>query len=184
MVKDVIGVLDAFGVERCVLAGESQGGAIAQYAAARTPERFEGLVLSAPTPTGRNERSGGFADMCRTDYPAAVAQFVAGCFPEPGFEHIRRWATNVLLRAEPEQAARIIEMWRDQAVADIDAGHLGLPVLILHGTADVIVPIDLSRALVEILPHAQLIEFDGVGHVPTMTRPDQVVTATIQRRFA
>ena len=183
MVKDVIGVLDAFGVERCVLAGESQGGAIAQYAAARTPERFEGLVLSAPTPTGRNERSGGFADACRTDYPAAVAQFVAACFPEPGCEHVKRWATNVLLRAEPEQAARIIEMWRDQAVAEIDARQLGLPVLILHGTADAIVPIDVSRALVEILPDAQLIEFDGVGHVPTMTRPDQVVAA-IQRRFA
>jgi pimeloyl-ACP methyl ester carboxylesterase len=183
MVEDVIGVLDAFGVERCVLAGESQGGAIAQYAAAGAPERFEGLVLSAPTPTGRNESGGGFAAACRTDYPAAVAQFVAACFPEDGCDHVRRWATNVLLRAEPEQAARIIEMWRDQAVADIDARHLGQPVLILHGTADAIVPIELSRALVEILPDAELIEFDGVGHVPTMTRPDEVVAA-IQRRFA
>jgi pimeloyl-ACP methyl ester carboxylesterase len=183
MVRDVLGVLDAFGVERCILAGESQGGAIAQYAAARTPERFEGLVLSAPTPTGRNERGGGFADACRTDYPAAVAQFVAACFPEPDCGHVKRWAKNVLLRAEPEQAARIIEMWRDEAVADVDARQLGLPVLILHGTADAIVPIELSRTLVEFLPDAQLVEFDGVGHVPTMTRPDEVVAA-IQRRFA
>jgi len=44
MVDDVGGVLDALGVERCVLAGESQGGAIAQYAVARSPHRFEGLV--------------------------------------------------------------------------------------------------------------------------------------------
>ena len=57
MVDDVAGVLDVLGVERCILAGESQGGAIAQYAAARSPQRFDGLVLSAPTRTGRSEGS-------------------------------------------------------------------------------------------------------------------------------
>jgi pimeloyl-ACP methyl ester carboxylesterase len=182
MVEDVAGILDAFAVDRCVLAGESQGGAIAQYAAARWPARFDGLVLSAAAPTGRNERRGGFADACRADYPAAVAGFVERCFPEPDSDHIKRWATNVLLRAEPEQAARIIEMWSDETVADVDARQLGLPVLLLHGTADAIVPIEGSRALLQLLPDAELLELDGVGHVPTMTRPDEVVDA-IRRRF-
>lgn len=182
MVTDVFGILDTFGIEHCIVAGESQGGAIAQYAAARAPERFDGLVLAAPTPTGRAERSGGFADACRTDYPAAVASFVERCLPEPDSDHIKRWGKNILLRAEPEQAARIIEMWSDDAVADVDPRQLALPVLILHGTADVIVPVELSRALAELLPDAQLVEFDGVGHVPTMTRPDEVVAA-IRRRF-
>src|SRR5439155_18235055 len=81
MTDDVVGVLDALGVESCVLAGESQGGAIAQYAAARHPERFSGLVLSAPSRTGRSEGGGGFADACRADYPAAVNAFVDLCFP-------------------------------------------------------------------------------------------------------
>src|SRR3954451_19940571 len=120
MVDDVAGVLDAFGVERCILAGESQGGAIVQYAAARSPERFDGLVLSAPARTGRNGPSGGFADACRTDYPAVVAGFVERGFPETDSAHLKRWSTNILLRAEPEQAARIIEMWGDDAVADVD----------------------------------------------------------------
>jgi pimeloyl-ACP methyl ester carboxylesterase len=181
MATDVVAVLDAFGIERCILAGESQGGAIAQYAAARTPDRFDGLVLSAPSPTGRNE--GSNADGCRTDYPAVVAGFVERCFPEADSDHIKRWAKNILLRAEPEQAARIIEMWGDDTVTDLDARELDLPVLLLHGTADAIVPIELSRALVEILPDAELVEFDGAGHVPTMTRPDEVVAA-IRRRFA
>src|SRR3954452_21929028 len=52
LVDDVAGVLDALGIERCILAGESQGGAIVQYAAARSPALFDGLVLSAPVPTG------------------------------------------------------------------------------------------------------------------------------------
>jgi pimeloyl-ACP methyl ester carboxylesterase len=181
MTDDIVGVLDTLGVDRCVLAGESQGGAIAQYAAARHPERFSGLVLAAPAPTGRSEGTGGFADSCRADYPAAVEGFVAHCFPEPDIEHIRRWARNILLRAEPEQAARIIEMWRDEGVPDLDPRRIDIPTLIVHGTGDVIVPIERSRALVELLPDAELLEFDGSGHVPTMTRPREVADAICRR---
>src|SRR3954454_18092865 len=96
MVEDVAGILDAFAVDRCVLAGESQGGAIAQYAAARWPARFDGLVLAAPAPARRREGTGGnaFADACRADYPATVENFVAACFPEPDCEHVKRWAKN------------------------------------------------------------------------------------------
>jgi pimeloyl-ACP methyl ester carboxylesterase len=183
LVDDVVGVLDALGVERCILAGESQGGAIAQYAAVRAPERFDGLVLSAPSRTGRSEGRGGFADACRADYPAAVDQFVSLCFPEPDIDHVKRWARNILLRAEPEQAARMIEMWHDEAIPGVDPRLIDIPTLILHGTADAIVPHELSRELAELLPDAELIELEGSGHVPTMTRPAEVVDA-ILRRFS
>jgi len=33
--------------------------------------------------------------------------------------HVKRWARNVLLRAEPDQAARILEMWGDEAATDL-----------------------------------------------------------------
>jgi pimeloyl-ACP methyl ester carboxylesterase len=181
MVADVAGVLDALGIDRCVLAAESQGGAIAQYAAARDPRRFEGLVLSGPAPTGRKEGPNPFAAACRADYPAAVDGFVEACFPEPGSEHVKRWATNIILRAEPEQAARIIEMWSDDDVPDLDPRALDLPTLIVHGTADAVVPIEGSRELVQLLPDAELVEFEGTGHVPPMTRPDDVVEAILRR---
>lgn len=181
LIADVGGVLDAFEVESCVLAGESQGGAIVQYAAARDPARFSGLVLASPAATGRTHGSGGFADACRADYPAAVAGFVENCLPEPGVDHVRRWARNILLRAEPEQAARMIEMWRDEDVPDVDPAGIDIPTLVLHGSADVIVPIQGSRKLVELMPDAELVVFGGVGHVPTMTRSQEVVEAILRR---
>ena len=181
MAGDVVAVLDAMGVDRCILAGESQGGAIAQFAAAAAPDRFDGLVLSAPAPTMRREGPSPFADACRADYPAAVAGFVEASFPEPDSEHMKRWARNILLRAEPGQAARIIEMWGD-AVPDLDPAQIAVKTLIVHGTADAIVPIEHSRELARLLPDAELLEVEGSGHVPTMTRPDDVVAA-ITRRF-
>ena len=96
---------------------------------------------------------------------------------------MKRWARNVLLRAEPEQAARIIEMWTDtDSVPDVDPTKIAVKTLIVHGTADAIVPIEHSRELAGLLPDAELVEVEGSGHVPTMTRPNEVVAA-ITRRF-
>ena len=89
----------------------------------------------------------------------------------------------MLLRAEPDQAARIVEMWGDETVPDIDAREITVPTLIVHGTADAIVPIAGSRELAAQLQDVELLELEGVGHVPTMTRADDVVAA-IRRRFA
>jgi pimeloyl-ACP methyl ester carboxylesterase len=180
MVDDVVGVLDALGVEDCVLGGESMGGAIAQLAVERNPDRFTGLVLVAPAGAEFGEGRARFAAGCRADYPATVKAFVDQCVPEPDSDHVRRWARDILLRAEPEQAARLLEMWQDATGAD--PRRLSLPTLIVHGAADAIVPVEAARSLAELLPDAELVVLDGVGHVPTMTRSRDVVAA-IHRRF-
>jgi len=45
----------------------------------------------------------------------------------------------------------------------------------------VIVPIEASRQLAELLPDVELLELEGSGHVPTMTRPNEVVDAILLR---
>jgi pimeloyl-ACP methyl ester carboxylesterase len=182
MADDAVGVLDALGVETCILAGESMGGVVAQHAAVRHPHRFTGLVLvDSPRPgSGTSEGRAKFAAATRRDYPAVVGPFVDGCLPEPNSEHVRRWARNILLRSEPEQAARLTEMWDDAPL--IDPGEITMRTLLVHGADDAIVSVNESRALVELLPDAELVVLDGTGHVPTMTRPHDVVDA-ITRRF-
>ena len=182
MVDDIIGVMDQLAIETCVLAGESSGGAIAQLAAAQFPNRITGLILVDSASTERAEVApSAFASACRNYYPAAVAAFVDRCVPEADSEHIRRWGRNLLMRAEPEQAARLIEMWQDDDVPELDTRHLTQPTLILHGTEDVIVPIESSRALKELIPNSELVELSGCGHVPTMTRPREVYEAILKR---
>ena len=182
MVDDIIGVMDQLAIETCVLAGESSGGAIAQLAAAQFPNRITGLILVDSASTERAEVApSAFASACRNYYPAAVAAFVDRCVPEEDSEHIRRWGRNLLMRAEPEQAARLIEMWQDDDVPELDTRHLTQPTLILHGTEDVIVPIESSRALKELIPNSELVELSGCGHVPTMTRPREVYEAILKR---
>jgi len=180
MVDDIIAVLDHLGIETCVLAGESAGGAIAQLAAAQYPNRITGLILVDSASTERAERTqSSFATACRNNYPAAVAAFVDRCVPEPDSDHVRRWGRNLLMRAEPEQAARLIEMWQDDDVPVFNIGHITQPTLIIHGTEDVIVPIESSRGLNTLIPGSELVELIGCGHVPTMTRPREVFEAIL-----
>ena len=178
MVDDIIGVLDQLAIDTCVLAGESAGGAIVQFAAAQYPERIKGLILVDSASTDRAEvEPSAFASACRNNYPAAVAAFVDRCVPEADSEHIRRWGRNLLMRAEPEQAARLIEMWQEEDVPVINIGNITQPTLIIHGSEDVIVSVESSRELNKLIPGSELVELRECGHVPTMTRPREVYEA-------
>jgi pimeloyl-ACP methyl ester carboxylesterase len=44
----------------------------------------------------------------------------------------------------------------------------GVPILLLNGTADTTTPVHMSRELAELLPQADLVEFEGVTHMGPM----------------
>lgn len=83
LVDDLFTVLDGFGVERCVLAGESLGALTCVLAVLRDPSRFAGLVLV----------DGGYSVKMdnpliagsRSNFPGTVHGFVDRCIPEPEF---------------------------------------------------------------------------------------------------
>lgn len=55
---------------------------------------------------------------------------------------------------------------------------LTLPVALIHGDADTIVPLDIhSRPLSLLLPNATLTVLDGAGHMPHHSYPDTVIAA-------
>jgi pimeloyl-ACP methyl ester carboxylesterase len=44
----------------------------------------------------------------------------------------------------------------------------GIPILLLNGTADTTTPVHMSRELVQVLPGAELVEFEGATHMGPM----------------
>ncbi|MFM7443380.1 MAG: alpha/beta fold hydrolase, partial [Tabrizicola sp.] len=55
---------------------------------------------------------------------------------------------------------------------------LDLPVELIHGTADTIVPLDIhSRPVSQILPDATLTVIDGAGHMPHHGHAEVVIAA-------
>lgn len=60
-------------------------------------------------------------------------------------------------------------------------GEVSCPVLIVFGDADRVVPPASGPRLAEAIPGAELRLLDGVGHVPMFDRPDEI-TALIRER--
>lgn len=176
LVDDLFTVLDVLGVERCVLAGESMGALTVATAVQRDPSRFRGLVLVDGTPAADKERVRPLIEGARSDYPGTVQWFVDACVPEPDSDHLRRWGRQILLRADPESAARILEVHADAGVAP-DFSAIEIPVLVVHGENDMIIPVQAAEMVAKTAPNSTLVRIPSAGHVPTLTRPDDVVKA-------
>jgi pimeloyl-ACP methyl ester carboxylesterase len=177
LVEDVFAVLDAYGVERAVLAAESAGALTALGAALQRPERVSGLVIVdgfyfQNTPADADRFLAGL----KSDYARTLDWFVEACVPEADCEHIKRWGRQILQRASPEAA---LALYRVPGSVDLrgDLGRINQPTLILHGEADALVSVEAARWLAKTLPNAQLTLLPGAGHVPTMTRPEAVAQA-------
>ncbi len=174
LVGDVFAVLDAHGIDQCLLAAMSMGAAVAFAAALKHPQRFSGLVIVngayyRETPLDIDPFFRGL----RQDYAQTLDRFVSACVPEQQSDPIKRWGRQILDRASPEAAIALYQM-----AAAVDLRHdlhgLTLPTLILHGDADPLVSTASARWLVEALPNARLVLLHGAGHVPVMTRPLEV----------
>ena len=59
-------------------------------------------------------------------------------------------------------------------------GSISVPTLVIHGTADPILPFDHGEALVDSIPGATMLALDGVGHELPEAEWDRVVAALIE----
>lgn len=174
LVDDLFTVLDHYDVENCVVAGESLGALTVLAAVLQQPGRFAGLVIV----DGVTESSGVATDRSavRDAFDAYVEAFVEACVPEPESDHLKRWGRQILLRADPESAARMFES-HDVPRITPDLSAVEVPTLLIHGRRDAIVPLSAAREAAAAIPGAELVVIDDAGHVPTMTRPREVAAA-------
>ena len=178
LVDDLFAVLDAYEVERCIVAAESAGAITALAAALKQPQRVAGLVIvdglyfRPNQPAGQDNMRAGLL----ADYAAMLDWFVAACTPERDVDPIRRWGRQILDRASPAAALALYDL-PDSVDLRPDLARITQKTLIIHGDADAILPLAAARQLAATLPNAQLVILEGAGHVPTLTRPQEVARA-------
>ncbi len=55
-----------------------------------------------------------------------------------------------------------------------------LPLVLIHGDADELIPIDRAREIKALVPAAHLVALPGAGHMPMMEQPEQTAEALKQ----
>jgi pimeloyl-ACP methyl ester carboxylesterase len=136
LADDLVALLDALGLQRAHVLGTSFGGAVAQHAALRHPDRVASLILVATTPSFAlcprtvNE----LFDMSHDDRQKAVKDFFVT--PE-GQTELHTRAAQTLAYRDPEKSGRRHDAARQHEVRD-RLGEITAPTLIVHGTSDLL----------------------------------------------
>jgi 3-oxoadipate enol-lactonase len=182
MADDAVSVLDAAGIDRAHIYGISLGGMVAQQVALRHPQRVRSLVLGATSAGGsralppdqsvlsflrrrvwmRHEEAArtsvrfNYSERCLAEHPERVeediAQRLTHSFPAPAY-----WAQ--LWAASTHDTYR--ELHRIEA-----------PTLVVHGSEDLMIPLENGRMVASRIPGARLVELPGTGHLYATETPE------------
>ncbi|GAA1072892.1 alpha/beta fold hydrolase [Nocardiopsis metallicus] len=196
---DLDTVLNTLDLRDVVLVGFSMGtGELARYVSRYGHERVAKLAFLAslePFLVARDDNPEGVPQdvfdgieaAARGDRYAWYTQFFADFYnlDQTLGERISQEAVtnswNVAVSSAPVAAYAVVSAWIEDFRADVEAVRAsGKPALILHGTADNILPIDATaRRFRELLPQARYVEVENAPHGLLWTHADEVNTALL-----
>ncbi len=173
MAKDIAGLLDHLSVDKTYIAGHSMGGYLALAFARQHPDRLLGLGLVssqlAADPLDRKEgRYKTAADVAEKGVAVVADAMSPKLTPQP---NLQRQLHKLI---EHQSSAGVIGALKAMAERSDSTSFLSgfqLPVRIVHGMKDELIPIERAREIKQALPSAQLLELDGVGHLPMLEAP-------------
>jgi 2-hydroxy-6-oxonona-2,4-dienedioate hydrolase len=182
------GLLDALGIERAHLSGESLGGWVAAWYAAREPQRVDRLVLTTPgnitskpdtmakirestlravaeasPETVRARLEWLFAPATKHLVSDELVAVRLAIYSQPGYEQAMR---NILVLQEPETRARYA--WAEEWCARITA-----PTLIIWTSDDPTGTYDEGELLQRWIAGSRLVNIENAGHWPQWEVPDE-----------
>jgi pimeloyl-ACP methyl ester carboxylesterase len=183
----------ALGFERLALVGHSLGGAVAAAYALAHPGRVERLALLAAVLPGFDFRPSwvyrllaarGLGELLAGMIGPRVLRFALGrCFCRPDPEEVEFLVqTGSAARASAEGRAAFLGTLRGVREDFLDQAEryrhglcgLPVPVLVIHGRQDRIVPLSHAATLAACLPRAEARWLEGCGHFPQIERREVV----------
>lgn len=172
--------------ENTTLVGWSLGAQMAMAIAAQSPEKVGRLVLVAGT-ASFIQRDGWPHAMP----PAMLAEFTAGIAADPegmlprfvgGFNR-GDWQAKAVTRAlldvhDPLPAASTLVAgltWLRDVDLREQLARIKAPTLLIHGSADPLMPAGAAQALASAIAQARLSLFSDCAHAPFISRPDDFI---------
>ena len=181
-------LLDELGVERCVLVGQSIGGAIAMDAASLMPGRVAGVVLLAPIGFTRVRRVTLARKLGLRYWRPSTPRWVVSWIVRRIYGIRRQWQERdvdeywVPLRRRDVVGALLQSVrefnFEPRDPRDSVLGELRM--VIRFGELDGLIPHRVATLHARRFPNADVAVLGGVGHVPAEEVPDEVTELIVR----
>jgi len=193
--EGVVAAMDALGVERAHVVGNSMGGRVAIEMGLRTPERVAGLALLCPAVAFVRRDWHPIVRLMRPELGllphsfgrARIARQFWSMFADPDqvdpsvadmvVDEFQRIYASAGARLAFLTCARNIYLDRPFGRGGFypRLSELEAPTLFVWGTHDRLIPAGFKRHVAQWLPSAEQIVLEDCGHVPQVERPDQTI---------
>lgn len=175
MADDIAGLLDHLRVEKAVVVGHSMGGYVALAFARNYPQRVLGLGLissqaAADTPEGKERRYKIAAEVAEQGVMVVAESMTPKLSSDV---RVRAFVRRII---ERQNISAVIGALKAMAGREDLLAHLStanFPVVLVHGDADMLIPIERANEIKAALPSAQMVEISGAGHMPMMEFPSK-----------
>lgn len=172
--------MDALGIDRAALVGNSMGGMVAIAAAARTPERVSHLITMGPG-------SGGVTLFDPGDGLSEGLKILYRGYADPSPENFMA-TVDIMTYATPEEVARPLaeqrsanarkhqehlDNWLEGSkggpplrygASEAEIASITAPALLIHGRDDRVVPFEHTLRLVKLIPNSRAYLINHCGH--------------------
>lgn len=169
------GFLDALDLERVALVGHSLGGHICLRLALVQPQRVARLVLVDAGGLGQEINIGFLQPMLVGLTREATDSMLRGLFHNPAFVTRAMIDATYNILAHPGAWEALVATARMASAGDFQTetvahrlGELALPVLLVWGAEDAVIPLAHGRAAQAAIPGAELWIAENAGHCPQL----------------
>jgi 3-oxoadipate enol-lactonase len=183
MAEDAAALLDALEIDSAHVLGISMGGMIAQELAIAHPERVRTLTLGCTYCGGPGSEQGppevmqrlGEAMLSGDRARALRAGWEANVSPAVAADE-DSWARFLAIAERRSVAVRVVMAQLQACMAHDTSARLSrlqMPTLVIHGTADEMLPVGNGRLIHSLIPGSRLEILDGVGHMFWWEQPER-----------
>ncbi|MBI2612938.1 alpha/beta hydrolase [Candidatus Kaiserbacteria bacterium] len=182
MGDDIIALLTYTGIERCILVGHSLGSLLALAAIKQAPERFSSAVFLSPTygASGAWWLPIGFAAVAVFGLLSLILPFTEqgrGRLDYAKYAPTWDWSPRRILSDIRLTSARVYVFCMRQIYSrDTRDWWFGIkiPVLLIHGKRDTVIPIRNAKELLTLMPSAKLVVLENGNHILVVNNVEEV----------
>lgn len=176
---DIAALLDQLEIQKAAIVGHSMGGYVALAFARLYPERVTGLGLIssqvlADAPDRKEGRYKSAAEVADKGIGSVVAAMTTKFTSDARLQEV---AKQVMERQQPAAYIGALKAMAERVDSTPLLASLDFPVVLVHGDADALIPIDRAREVKTAVPSAHLVEISGAGHMPMMEAPQKTAEA-------